>query len=74
MAQVTLYLPEKMEKFLRKEAGRKKKSISAFLAELLQQKREPQGWSKNFFSKIIGGWRGEFPNIEELPHQDRDDW
>ena len=48
MGQVTLYLPEKVEAVVKKEAKKAHKSISAYVTEILSNKLAPKKWSKNF--------------------------
>jgi hypothetical protein len=71
MAQLTLYIPDELEKDLRKAARRAKKSLSAYVADLAAQKLRPQQWPKSFLA-TFGSWKDEFPSIEELPFEQRD--
>lgn len=71
MGQVTLYLPAKIEKIVKKEAKKAHKSISAYVAEILNNKLAPKKWSQNFL-KVCGSWEGEFPSIEDLKSSIRD--
>ena len=72
MGQVTLYLPEKVEAVVKKEAKKAHKSISAYVTEILSNKLAPKKWSKNFL-KVCGSWEGEFPPIKDLKTTKRDD-
>ena len=72
MGQITLYLPEKVEEIVKKEAKKAHKSISAYVTEILNSKLTPKKWSHNF-SKVCGSWEGEFPIIEDLKSTKRDD-
>lgn len=72
MAQVNFYIPDPLEKKLRKEAKSSGKSLSAFLAELIRFRLEREEWDPEFFDKFFGGWKGETPKIEsELPEKGR---
>ncbi len=69
MAQLTIYLPDEIEKRVRKEARRANKSVSAFIADLATPKahRMSDGeWSRQI-SKLYGSWEGPFPAIEDPP-------
>ncbi|MHB8874142.1 MAG: hypothetical protein ACYC8T_10685 [Myxococcaceae bacterium] len=68
---MTLYLPDELEKELRRGAKRAKKSLSAYVAELAAQRLQPQGWPKGFL-ETFGGWKGSFPEPSELPYEERD--
>jgi len=48
MGQVTLYLPEKVEEIVKKEAKKSHKSVSAYVTEILNNKLAPKKWSNNF--------------------------
>jgi hypothetical protein len=72
MGQITLYLPEKVEEIVKKEAKKAHKSISAYVTEILNSKLTPKKWSHNFL-KVCGSWEGEFPIIEDLKSTKRDD-
>lgn len=71
MAQMTLYLPNKLENDLRRGAKRAKKSLSAYVAELANQRLSPKAWPKEFL-KTFGRWKGAFPEVAELPFERRD--
>ncbi len=72
MGQVTLYLPEKIEELMKKEAKKNKKSVSAFVGELIAQKLSPRKWSDDFL-KVCGSWEGDFPEIKRLKQTSRDE-
>ena len=71
MSQVTLYLPDNLEKELRHGAKRAKKSLSAFVAELAMQRLQPRTWPKEFL-KTFGKWKGSLPVVRELSYERRD--
>lgn len=65
MAQVTIYLPDELEKKVRREAKRARKSLSAYLAELAAGRRAPKkGWPEGF-AALFGSWEGDFPQPED---------
>ena len=71
MGQVTLYLPKNVEDIIKKEAKKNRKSISAYVTEILYQKLAPKKWS-NSFLKVCGTWEGEFGDIKDLKNSKRD--
>lgn len=72
MGQFTLYLPERVEEIVKKEAKKVHKSISAYVTEILSNKLNPKKWSKKFL-KVRGSWEGGFPAIKDLKITKRDD-
>lgn len=70
MGQVTLYLPEKVEELMKKQAKKNGKSVSSFVTELLEQKLTPKKWSEGFL-KVCGTWEGDFPEIKKLKQTPR---
>ncbi len=63
MAQVTIYLPDEVEQLVRKEAQRKKKSLSAFMADLATAHvRFPD--RRKRLEALFGSWEGDFPESE----------
>lgn len=73
MSQLNFYVPDEIEEQIKKAAKKEGKSISSFLADLVKAKFKPKTWSEGFFSELAGGWNGEFPEIERLTPQERDD-
>lgn len=82
MSQLNLYLPDNLGKVLRQKAKKQKLSLSALVAELIKKglgferdtsPADANGWPKDFFTKVCGSWQGEFPEIEALPFEARDD-
>ncbi|MBL9039520.1 MAG: hypothetical protein JNG84_13455 [Archangium sp.] len=72
MAQLTLYLPDDVERELRREAKRANKSLSAYMVSLARPKLQRAAWPKSF-TATFGSWRGTFPKIDELPFERRDE-
>ena len=65
MAQLTIYLPDDVEKLVRKEARRAKKSVSAYLAELATQRvRAADEWHAQL-DALWGSWEGDFPSLDD---------
>lgn len=72
MSQLNFYVPDEVEEQIKKAAKKEGKSISAFLADLVKSKFKPKTWSDSFFAELVGGWKGEFPEIERPKPQKRD--
>lgn len=69
MAQLTIYLPDDVEKKVRLEARRAKKSVSAFIADLATKTEDrltDAAWAREV-AKLYGSWVGPFPEIEDPP-------
>jgi hypothetical protein len=71
MAQLNIYVAEDLEDKIRKEAQRRGQSVSAFVAELVRKELSVDEWPPGFFD-LAGSWSGDFPEIEDLPPQERD--
>jgi len=73
MSQVTIYLPDELEKELRAGARKAGKSLSAYVAELAKKKKErPSKWSREFLA-TFGSWDGGFKEPPELEFEKRDE-
>ena len=72
MSQVTIYLPDDVERQLRAAARKAGKSFSSYIAELAMRKRTRKAWPRAFLA-TFGAWKGEFPEPPELPVEDRDE-
>lgn len=72
MSQLNFYVPDEVEEQIKKAAKKEGKSISAFLADLVKSKFKPKTWSGSFFSELVGGWQGDFPEIKRPKPQVRD--
>lgn len=72
MAQLTIYLPDDVEKEVRRSARREHKTVSAYLADLARKKQGPKGKSRwnQALSRLAGSWEGRFPVIEDLPPEE----
>ncbi len=72
MSQLTIYLPEPVLQKARREAKRRGQSVSAYVAQLLSAgELKDAGWSKAFLA-TYGAWKGDFPEIEDLPAEERE--
>lgn len=73
MAQVTLYLPDKIADRLKRAATKSGQSVSAFVTALAARELSPATWPASF-EGLYGGWEGDFivgpdapPDHVELP-------
>lgn len=62
VAQVTIYLPESVEKAVRREAKRARKSVSAYIADLARAQVSQSTWPDEF-GRLYGSWHGKFPDV-----------
>jgi hypothetical protein len=74
MAQVTIYLPDELAERLRREAKKAGTSLSGYIASIANRKPGRTGRWPVGFEKLYGSWEGEFPEIEELPPDQRESW
>lgn len=73
MSQLNIYVPEEIEKKIRKAAKNEGKSLSSFLTDLIRSKFTTNTWPKNFFSSVVGGWQGELTEITRPLPQEREE-
>jgi hypothetical protein len=73
MAQVTIYLPDELAERLRREAKKAGLSLSAYIASLATRKPGRSRWPAGF-ERLYGSWEGAFPEIDELPPDQRESW
>jgi hypothetical protein len=73
MGQLTLYIPDELEKELKRAAKRAKKSVSAYVAELAGRKLHLGTWPETFL-KTYGSWEGDFPETKPLDYEHRDEF
>lgn len=73
MSQVTIYLPDDLERELRSAARKAGKSFSAYVVELATRRKsvKGKGWPREFLA-TFGSWRGDFEEPPELPLEKRD--
>lgn len=67
MAQVTIYLPDELEREVKRAAKRAHKSVSAYLAELAAVRTRSTTWPKGFAS-LYGSC--DLPEVEDRPPED----
>ncbi len=60
MAQVTIYLPDEILKHVKREAKRRKISVSAYLTSLASRAAKPPEWPPDFASLY-----GSCPDLKE---------
>ena len=66
MAQITIYLPEDVARRIKREAKRRKKSVSAFIADLATGRGTRPAWPKQFF-RLQGSCKGSLRAPEDPP-------
>ena len=66
MSQLTIYLPEPVLQRLRAGARRAKKSVSAYVADLLERRDRPADWPDGF-QKLYGSCGDTLPPIDDPP-------
>jgi hypothetical protein len=71
MAQLNVYGPDELAEEIRKMAKRESKSLSAFLVDLVRQQLGGERWPKGFFKEVVGQWKGEFPEVQRPPPEER---
>ena len=69
MAQLTIYMPANIEKRVRDEARRSRKSVSAFITDLARRAVGRTAWPDQL-KRAYGAWKGSFPKTEDLPPED----
>jgi hypothetical protein len=69
MAQVTIYLPDDVEKLVRRRAREARKSLSAYIAELATA-RTTRTDRRAQLEALCGSWEGDAPVDEPLPPLD----
>ena len=55
--QLHLYVPKEVAAELKRRAKAKGKTVSGFLAELVQREIS-DAWPEGFFTDVLGGWAG----------------
>lgn len=71
MAQVTIYLPEAVAAATRKRARRANKSVSAWIAELIERETGMRTWPKALLDVLSSGGGG-IVEPEDPPPEDVD--
>ncbi len=71
MAQLTIYLPDEIEKKVKDEARRARLSVSAYISSLATHRLAPRRLPEHF-ADLYGSWEGEFPEIEDRAPEERE--
>jgi hypothetical protein len=71
VAQVTIYLPDKLAKAAKRQARSARKSVSAWIAELLERELGlgPQQWPQDFIDLLTHGG-ADIEEPEDPPAED----
>ena len=71
--QLHLYVPKEVAAELKRRAKAKGKTVSGFLAELVQSEISDT-WPEGFFTDVVGGWAGEpLTRPDDLKLEERDE-
>jgi hypothetical protein len=71
MPQLHFYVPDEIAQQLRAKAKAKNMSVSKYVAGIVERE-VGQGWPADYFHEVVGGWVGDFPDIEDLPLEERE--
>ena len=71
MAQITLYVPDNVAERIRREARRAGKSLSAYMADLVEGRKQASGWPTGF-ARLYGSCT--LPTIEDAPPDEPGAW
>jgi hypothetical protein len=69
MAQVTIYLPERLATAARKQAQRAGKSMSAWIADVLERETGTRRWPKALVDVLTSG-QGDIVEPDDPPPED----
>ena len=69
MAQVTIYIPDDLERELRQRAKRSGRSLSSVVADLARRQLHPVGWPDDF-KELSGAWEGILEIPEDAPPEE----
>ena len=69
MAQVTIYLPEKLARAVRARARREGKSVSAYVGELVQRDAGGRKWPRELV-EILSRGKGDIVEPDDPPPED----
>jgi hypothetical protein len=69
VAQVTIYLPDDVAAATRKQARRAKKSVSAWITELIQRETGTRTWARALLDVLSHG-TGSLVEPDDLPAED----
>jgi hypothetical protein len=71
MPQLHFYVPDEIAAQLRAKAKAEGMSVSKYIASIIERE-VGRGWPENYFSEVVGSWVGDFPEIEDLPLEERE--
>ncbi|MBS3932720.1 MAG: hypothetical protein KGZ35_00020 [Truepera sp.] len=71
MPQLHFYVPDEVAQQLRAKAEAKNLSVSKYIASIVERE-VGQGWPTGYFREVAGSWVGDFPDIAELPLEERE--
>jgi cytidylate kinase len=71
MAQVTIYLPDRVATAARRQAGRAGKSVSAWIAEVLERETGARRWPRALVDILTHG-NADLVEPDDPPPEDMD--
>ena len=72
MPQISVYVTKEVEKRIRREAKLRRKSLSAYVTEVLSSGAKGGSWDAAFFREVAGCWMGRAPRVRREPPEERD--
>jgi hypothetical protein len=73
MAQLHFYVPDEVEKEIRRKAAEAKLPLSRYLAELVKREAHiSQSWPEGYFEDVFGTWAGELKRPPQGHLEDRE--
>jgi predicted CopG family antitoxin len=67
VAQVTIYVPDDVARRLRRDARRARKSVSAYIVDLIQQRERHGDWPSDF-ARLFGSC--DLPAVDDEPPEE----
>ena len=59
MSQLHFYIPDELEKIVRRQAAEARLPVSRYLAELIKREvKRRDEWPKDYFDEVFGRWEG----------------
>lgn len=72
MPQLHMYVSDEVAERLKREAESRDKSLSKYLAEIVEREVSV-GWPDGYFEHVVGGWVGDpLERPEQPPLQERE--
>lgn len=72
MPQLHLYVPDTTAELLKRRAKERGVTLSKYLAEVVVQEVDGEGWPEGFFENVLGVWEGELERAPQGLYEDRE--